>query len=190
MDSMKKRWHRYHYKNLTYLFLSLLFSFVIFHNQFFQNFIFHLGKLGYIGAFFAGMLYASTFTLATGIAVLILLAKNLSVVEICLIAALGAVVSDLMIFRLVRNKGLADEVKHIFNHFGGVKFPHLLHTKYFSWSLPVIGALIIILPIPDEFGVSLMGISQMTTGQFIIMSFLLNTIGIFLLVVSSLLIKL
>lgn len=189
MDQMKKRWHRYHYKNLTYLFISLVFSYILFHNQLFQSFITNLGSLGYIGAFIAGMLYASTFTLATGIAVLILLSKHLSPVEICFIAAAGAVISDFTIFHLMRTKGLVNEVKHIFHHFGGIRLPHLLRTKYFSWSLPVIGALIIISPIPDEFGVSLMGISKMTTLQFLISSFLLNTLGIFLFVSSSFFIK-
>ena len=53
----------------------------------------------------------------------------------------------------------------------------------------MIGAIIIASPFPDEIGVSLMGISKMKTYQFILISFLLNAIGIFLVVSASLVIK-
>ena len=59
---------------------------------------------------------------------------------------------------------------------------HLIHTKYFSWTLPVLGAVIIASPLPDEMGVGLMGISKLKTSQFILLSFVLNSIGIFIIV--------
>jgi len=78
----------------------------------------------------------------------------------------------------------------IYDHIDGDHhFKKVLHTKYFSWTLPVIGAIIIASPFPDEIGVSLMGISKMKTYQFILISFLLNAIGIFLVVSASLVIK-
>ena len=54
--------------------------------------------------------------------------------------------------------------------------------------LPVIGAIIIASPLPDELGVSLMGMSQMKASRFILLSYILNSIGIFLVVSASLLI--
>ena len=110
-------------------------------------------------------------------------------IEIALIAGIGAVVGDLTIFHFIRNRGLTDEIKHFFHYFGGDKVSHLLHTKYFSWTLPVLGALIIASPLPDELGVSLMGISKMKTLNFILISFLLNSVGIFLVITASLIIK-
>jgi len=80
----------------------------------------------------------------------------------------------------VRNRGLISEIKHFFEFFGSDKLKHLMHTKYFSWTLPVIGAIIIASPLPDEMGVGLMGISKLKTKQFILLSFILNSIGIFL----------
>jgi len=59
-----------------------------------------------------------------------------------------------------------------------------------GWTLPVIGAIIIASPFPDEIGVSLVGISKIKTYQFLLVSFILNAIGIFLVVSASAVIKL
>ena len=117
------------------------------------------------------------------------LAEYLNPLEIALIAGVGSVVGDTMIFQFVRTKGLVDEVKHFFHYFGSDKLKHLIHTKYFGWTLPVIGAIIVASPLPDELGVGLMGISHMTTWKFMIVSFLLNSLGIFLVVTSAQLFK-
>ena len=177
--------NNYRYKNLTYLFISLLLAFFLINSGFFHRFLFQLGSLGYIGAFFGGVLFVSTFTVAIGSVILIILAETLSPIEIGLIGGLGAVVGDLTIFHFIRNTGLKSEINHFFEFFGGDKISHLLHTKYFSWTLPVIGALIIASPLPDELGVSLMGISRMKLINFLFISFLLNSFGIVLAITAA-----
>jgi hypothetical protein len=147
-----------------------------------------LGTLGYIGAFFAGILFVSSFSVATGIVILLVLAEQLNPVEIAVIAGAGAVIGDLIIFHFVKDQ-LVGEVQPIFERFGGKHVIALLHTRYFSWSIPLIGALLIASPLPDEIGVSLMGISRLNTVQFMLLSFVLNSMGIFLVVSASLVIK-
>jgi len=186
---MKRRWHRYHYKNLTYLTLSVIVALFLSGTEFFKNFLFHLGNFGYLGAFVGGMLFVSTFTVSIGAVILLFLAKTLNPIEIGLIAGVGGMMSDFIIFHFIRSRGLVEEIKHFFHYFGGDKISHLVHTKYFSWTLPVIGALIIASPLPDELGVSLMGISKMKTQNFIFLSFVLNSIGIFLVVLGSSMLK-
>ncbi|MBI5044550.1 MAG: hypothetical protein HZC02_01360 [Candidatus Levybacteria bacterium] len=182
-------WHSFHYKNITLFLISIIIAFIISRFEPFHNFLLSVGDLGYIGAFLAGILFVSTFTVATGAIILLVLAERLSPIEIGIIAGLGAVVGDFTIFRLVKDN-LANELKDIYDHIdGNHHFRRVLHTKYFSWTLPVIGAVIIASPLPDEVGVSLMGISKMKTYQFLIVSFILNAIGIFLVVSASLVIK-
>lgn len=181
-------WKSFRYKNLTLLVVSILFAFLLSHYEPFHVFLLNLGNLGYIGAFIAGILFVSTFTVATGAVILLVLAEKLSPIEIGIIAGLGAVVGDLIIFRFIKDN-LLEEIIPFYNHFGGTHITAVLHSKYFSWTLPVIGALIIASPLPDEVGVSLMGISKMTTNKFIVISFLLNAIGIFLVVSASSIIK-
>ena len=182
METMKKRWHRYPFKNLTVFVVSIAIGLMLLRIQIFRDVIFQMGNFGYIGAFIGGILFISTFTVTIGTALLLLLAENLHPIEIGIIAGLGAVVGDLAIFHYIRNKGFMNEIQHLFHYFGGDKITHLIHTKYFGWTLPVLGAIIIASPLPDEMGVSLLGISKMKTFQFIILSFVLNSIGIFVIV--------
>ena len=178
-------WQSWKYKNLTFLLISLVIAFFVLQNEQLHSFMMHLGKLGYVGAFFAGILFVSTFTVATGAIILLVLAETLSPVELGIIAGFGAVTGDLLIFRFVKDD-LAKEIKLLYKRFDkNHHFKKVLHTRYFSWSLPVVGALIIASPLPDELGVSLMGISKLKTYQFLLISFVLNSLGIFLVTSSS-----
>ncbi len=180
-----KSWHRLKYKNLTLLFFSIILAVFLSRLEGFHTLLLNLGSFGYIGAFIAGILFVSTFTVATGAVVLLVLAEKLSPIEIGIIAGLGAVIGDFIIFKFVKD-GLVEEVEEVYE-----KIDHnnhllkLLHTKYFSWMFPVFGAVIIMSPLPDEIGVSLMGIGKIKTYQFLILSFVLNAAGIFLVISAS-----
>jgi len=182
-------WRRWKYKNLTFLLISIIVALFISRYEPFHNFLLNLGDFGYIGAFIAGILFVSTFTVATGAVILLVLAERLSPIEIGILAGLGAVVGDFLIFRFIKDN-LAQEVNDIYEHIdGNHHVKRIFHTKYFSWTLPVIGAIIIATPFPDEIGVSLMGISKMKTYKFLLVTFILNAIGIFLVVSASTIIK-
>lgn len=181
--------HKWKYKNLTIVFFSIVLTIILYKSASFHSFLLHLGNLGYIGAFIAGIFFVWTFTAATGALILLILAETLLPIEIGLIAGLGAVVGDLLIFRLVKDN-LAGEVEDIYNHVDHKKhLKKLFHSRYFNWMLPLLGAVIIASPLPDEVGVSLMGISKMSTVKFSILSYVLNSIGIFLIILASIIIK-
>ncbi|MBI2031551.1 MAG: hypothetical protein HYT08_02945 [Candidatus Levybacteria bacterium] len=183
--------HKLHlrYKNLILTGVGVAFAVFISRLEIFHSFLLGLGSLGYLGAFIGGILFVSTFTVGTGAIILLVLSESLNPIEIGLVAGLGAVVGDVTIFRFIKDS-LTDEIVSIYNHVDGDHhFTKLLHSKYFSWTLPVVGAIIVASPLPDEIGVSLMGISKMKTYQFLIVSFILNSIGIFLVISASLVIK-
>lgn len=79
------------YKNISFIFISIIFAIVISRIEFFHSFLLHLGGFGYIGVFIAGIFFVSTFTVATSALILLILAETLSPLEIGLIAGLGAV---------------------------------------------------------------------------------------------------
>ncbi len=183
---LMKFWHHYRYKNLTLVTISIIVAFFLLQNEIFHNLLLHLGGWGYLGAFLAGIMFVSMFTVSIGTVVLFILADNhLSLLEIAVFAAVGSVVSDFIIFQYIRSRGLIDEVKNLFDFMGGEKLNHLLNTKYFSWTLPVIGAIIIASPLPDEVGVSLMGISHMRPSRFLLLSFGLNFTGILIIITAA-----
>lgn len=176
------------YENLSIFFLSIIFTFLLSQNNNFNSFLLGLGEWGYLGAFIAGILFVSIFTVSTGILILIVLSQALHPIEIGIIAGAGAVIGDLTIFRFIKDR-IAGEVLPIYHMLGGHHMDRILHTKYFSWTLPVLGAILIASPFPDEIGVSLLGIANMKTYKFIILSFLLNSIGIFLVVSAAIILK-
>lgn len=186
---MANFWQEWRYKNLTLVFLGILFAFILSQIESFHSFLLNLGSFGYLGAFLAGILFVSTFTVATGAIILLILAETLLPIEIGVIAGLGAVFGDFTIFRFTKDN-LINELTEVYNHLDSRHhLMKILYSKYFSWTLPVVGALIIASPLPDEIGVSLLGISKMKTSQFLVVSFILNALGIFLVVSASLLIK-
>jgi hypothetical protein len=175
--SRKKHWK---YKNLLLIAVGVTIGIILASNAAFHAWLLSLGSMSYAGIFIAGVLFDSTFTVATGIVILTVLAARYSPLEVTAVSTLGAIAGDYLIFRFVRSTLLA-EIKPLYKKFGGNHLTHLFHTKYFSWSLPVIGALIIASPLPDELGVTLLGFSTIKTYQLVAISCVMNFSGIFLL---------
>ena len=137
-----------------------------------------------MGAFLTGIFFVSTFTVAPAAVVLFHLADKLHPVEVSLLAGLGAMIGDYVIFRFMKDK-IFEEMAPIFQKLHKNYFRTIFKSPYFSWLLPVIGAAIIASPIPDEAGVSMLGLSKIRPWQFFIVTFTLNTIGIFLIVTAT-----
>jgi len=183
-----KRHTKHHYKNILLVCIGILAALGLSRVEAFHSALLHLGTFRYFGAFFTGMLFVSTFTAPTGIIMLLILAQRYTPIEIGLAAGAGAVLSDILIFHIVRDN-LANELEDLYKQFRGAHLAHLFHTKYFRWTLPVLGAIIIASPLPDELGVSLLSISKMKLFQFILTSFCMHSLGIFLVVSSSAFLK-
>lgn len=178
----------YKYKGLTLIFINILLAIFLSRYNFLNDGLLNLRHIPFIGSFAAGIFYVSAFTAALGILMLSDLSTTLHPIEIAIIAGLGGAVGDLVIFRFVKGD-LLSEVTPIYNKLGGRHLTRLMYHRYFRWGLPIIGAVIIASPFPDELGISLLGISKIKTYQFIVLSFILDAAGVFLLVSAFSLIK-
>ena len=178
---------KYHVKFLLFL-LSVAFAVYLSNEESIQSFLLNLGNLGYIGAFFAGILFVWIFTMPTGLLIFLTLSSYLTPWEIALIGGAGAMTGDYLIFKFVKDD-LASDVSRLYKKYGRDHLSHVLRSKYFHWTFPFIGALIIASPFPDEIGVSLMGISRMGTYKFVAISYILNTLGILAVVEAGELIR-
>lgn len=176
-----REWRHYHYKNTTYLLLSLIAFYFLTHTPEAQIFIAEVGRYGPIGAFVTGMFFISTFTIAQAAVVLYHLAKVLSPVELALFAGAGAVIGDFIVFRYVRDK-VFFELKPLLNKIEGSYHNKLFHSPLFAWFLPITGLLFLVLPLAEEVEMSLLGLTKLKSWQFMLVSFLLNFIGILLVV--------
>lgn len=183
------KWFRnYRYKGLTVIFISILLTIFLSGNDFLNQAIINTSSIPIIGSFIAGILYVSASTTAFGVFILLGLSKNLSAIDIALFAGLGGAVADFAIFRFIKGD-LLGEITPIYNKLGGHYLTRLMKHKLLRWSLPVIGAIIIASPFPDEVGIALMGLSKIKNYQFALLSFVLDVIGVFLLVSAFSLIK-
>lgn len=177
--------HNHHYvkyRNIILFVVGFIVAILLFRIQGFKLFVQSIGNLGYLGAFIAGLLFVSTFTVAMSSIILVTLSQSLPIPLVILVAGMGAVIGDLLIFRFIKDN-VADEITPIYNEL--VNKSHIkkiLHTKYFSWTLPVMGTLIIASPLPDELGVSLLGLSQIRLLRFLLISWISHTVGMSILV--------
>jgi hypothetical protein len=178
-------WRSWQYKNLTLLVLAFVFAVVLGSFEPFQEVLFNTG---FIAAFAAGAIFVSTFTAPLAAAILLILAEKYSLIGIGLTAAAGAIISDFLFFRLIKDN-LASEIAPIYEKLEGNHFKKILHTKHFRWMFPVIGAIIILSPLPNDTGLHLLGIPKLRPHQFIFLSLALNTIGIIFILLLSFIIK-
>ena len=179
-----KKWRHWKYKNTTLLILSLILFFYIAETPQVDRVIKTVGELGYLGAFITGIFFVSTFTVAPAAVVLFHLADTLHPVEVALLAGLGAMIGDYFIFRFLKDK-VFHELLPTIRKLETPRLKVIFKSPYFAWILPIAGAFVIASPLPDEVGVGMLGLTKMLRWQFFLLSFFLNSIGIFLVVSLS-----
>lgn len=172
------------YPNLTLLIISLLVTILLLLNGHIEQLTNVLNNLGYIGVLFTGMLFVSTFTVAPAAVVLFEFSRSLDPLLVALVGGAGATFGDYIAYRFIRDRLFA-ELSPILKMFHLYRRVDILHTKYFAWLAPVIGAAIIASPFPDEIGLSLLGLKRIKPIMFLVLAFFLNSIGIFIIALAA-----
>ncbi len=134
-------------------------------------------ELRFIGSFVAGMLFTSIFTVAPATVVLAEIAQSNPVFWVAFFGGIGALVGDLVIFRFVKDR-LSDDFLYLIKKSKSERLISIFRLRLFRRLIPFVGALIVASPLPDELGLTMMGLSKMKTSLFIPLSFLLNFLGI------------
>lgn len=183
MEKMQS-WKKWPYKNTTFLIISIGVFIYFADSSFIQRIIANLGELGLIGSLIAGVFFVYTFTVAPAAVVIFRLAEQHNPFLIAIFAGVGAVIGDYIIFKYFRDK-VFEELKPVLNKLSGPFIKKIFLTPYFAWILPLAGLFIIASPLPDEVGVGLIGASKMKNWQFLLVTFFLNALGIFIVVTLS-----
>lgn len=175
---------KYKYPKLTLLVLAIILAYFLFKSPNVENFVSNLGSLSYFGIFIAGMLFSFGFTAPFAVGFFLVL-KPENLIFAGVIGGLGAVLSDLFIFNLIKISFM--------DEFGRIKKEKLINgmekfirkevgAKIYHYILFAVAGLIIASPLPDEIGVSLLaGLTHIKQEVLAVISFLLNTIGIIIL---------
>jgi hypothetical protein len=175
---LREKYRNWKFKNTSYLLLSLAVFALLYGTPFLNDLVGRIGGFGYVSAFFSGIFFVSTFTVAPAAIILYDLADKLNPIMVAIFAGAGAVLGDYIIFKFFKDK-IFEELKPLFikGSFGSF-LSHIFLTPYFAWILPLVGAFIIASPLPDEVGLGMMGLSNIKKHHFLLMTFLLNSIGI------------
>ncbi|MDQ5893499.1 MAG: hypothetical protein QG640_511 [Patescibacteria group bacterium] len=137
-----------------------------------------------IASFFAGIFFTSAFTLAPASIALVHIAENSPIHGVALWGGLGAMCGDLILFFFIRDRFAEDLMKAV-RPSTVKRILKSLHFGFLRWLSPLLGALIIASPLPDEFGITLLGMSKVRLAVLIPIALTMNILGIYLLIEFS-----
>ena len=133
---------------------------------------------GAFSSFIAGVFFTSAFTIAPASVALGHISLTTPIHVVALWGALGALCGDLILFFFIRDK-FANDLKRSFKPTFVKHIASSFHFGFLKWLAPIFGALIIASPLPDELGLTLLGMSKVRLAVFIPLAFTMNLIGIY-----------
>ena len=178
-----KKLFGFKYPKIFLLVLSIFVAYYIFSRPAVYNWMEQLNTLSYFGIFLAGLLIAFGFSAPFGIGIL-LTSKPENILLAAIIAGVGAVISDMIIFKTIKFSFM-DEFKQL-KKTKTVQFirkiaklnKSILIKHYFLY---IFAGIIIATPLPDEIGVSMLaGLTTVNPKKLAIISFVLHALAIFL----------
>lgn len=166
--------------------LAAIFATVIFVNSgVLDYFLSQIQEQYMIASFIAGIFMTSAFTITPAAIVIVHIAsEEVHPMMIALSGGLGGMLGDAALFLFVRDVFAADVETFLKAH----KLKRLLQfTKMgrYRWFAPIIGAIIIISPLPDEFGLTLLGMTKVRLSVVLPLTFVLNAVGIYALIMVT-----
>src|SRR3989344_8301143 len=164
-------------KDTSIIALSVLIAIILVKTKVLVSILASSKELELFGSFIAGIFFTSIFTVAPATVVLAEIAQINSIFLVAILGGIGAMIGDMIIFRFVKNR-LFEDILYLLKKSKSERLISIFRLKIFRWSIAFLGALIIASPLPDEFGLMMMGFSKIKTSLFIPISFLLNSLGI------------
>ncbi|MBI4994835.1 hypothetical protein HZC21_04315 [Candidatus Peregrinibacteria bacterium] len=181
---LQKLKEKIQYPKFFVLLISIITAYILFQTHFFLEFAKLLNSHGYISIFLAGLLFSYGFTAPFAVGFFIELASEVNIFIAAPLAGIGALVSDLIIFKFIRVtfQDEFDKLKltWIFQKIHRMFDDHL-SDRFKKYALWTFAGFLIASPFPDEFGVSLIsGFTNINRRVFSLISYILNTTGIFI----------
>lgn len=171
-------------RDLIMVSIGILIAIILSRFGFFDRIIGRFGDFYAIDSFIAGIFFTSIFTLVPSSMTLVHIAQHTSTVNVVLWGSLGAMCGDLVLFLFIKDR-FSEDLKKALKPSTVKYFLKSLHFGFMRWLSPVIGALIIASPLPDEFGITLLGMSKVKTIVLIPIALVMNMVGIYFLIQFS-----
>ena len=165
------------------LFASLVIAAVMVQTQVLTVFLERLHGYDVLVSFATGVLFSSGIVTAPAIVAIGESAQYVPAWELAVVGALGAVCGDLLLFRFVQSQ-LVDYILKASLSPRVIRFGRMIAGSPFWWIGPLLGAVVIASPLPDELGLLMMGLSSIRLAQFVPLAFAANVVGIYLVIVA------
>ena len=178
------------YPRLCLLCISFAAAYVLYHVGAF-DWMNYINGYGYLSIFIGGVLFSFGFTTPFALAIFAEMATHTHPFIAAPIAGMGALLSDILIFDLIRYSIFHSEIERLRSSRLVMRIHALIHHENISermrrmilWSF---AGIIIASPLPDEFGVSLVSsITHIQPRQFALLCFCLNTAGVLLILLGA-----
>lgn len=171
MNTAKKRIHIVW--DILFLAASIILAAWLFNSGLIEKILLVPAGYKWLAIFVAGIFLPFIFTTASAALAIFMLAKISPLYAIVLFGGLGTLFGDFVVFRFSK-KWLADDLCYLLNLAKHKRWLHIFHLKIFRWIAPLVIALIIATPIPDEFAVAFLGLEKITGARFVAMTFVIH----------------
>jgi hypothetical protein len=171
-------------RDLFFIGLSIIFTIFLVKFGILESILSVSSGFSILSSFVAGFFWTSVFTISPASIAIAHLSHSIDAVTLAAWGAFGSMLGDLIIFSFIRDV-FSEDIRGAVKASRFKRFLGKTHFTFLRWFGPLVGALVIISPLPDEIGLSLMGISKMKTRYLIPVAYALNFIGIFLIAVIA-----
>ena len=168
------------FRDLFFVGVSVFISLWVVRLGILENVVSVVSEIKLLAAFVTGFFFTSAFTIAPAAIIFAGLAHEVSHFQLAFWGACGAMVGDLTIFYFVRDR-FAQDIIDVLKIAKAKKLTHFFHKGFFRWLSPLIGAIIIASPLPDEIGITMMGFSKTKVALLVPICFVMNFIAIYFL---------
>lgn len=171
------------YPKFILLLISALVAYSLFSRPAVSNYLGGLGDWGYFGIFIAGLLFSFGFSTPFAIGIFFEISPP-NIYLAAIIGGIGAFLADMLIFKFIRFSFMDEfnrfEHEHPIRQLEKAIKEHI-GLKVRTYLLYFLAGFIIASPLPDEIGVTMLaGLTTMKSKFVGGVSFIFNTIGIFI----------
>ena len=183
-----RKFHLKH-QNTVLLLVSFVFTYYLVKTELVDTVVHFLGNFGYLSALVLGFLFSFGFTTTPASATLFFLGKQLNPFLMALVGAVGAALSNLIIYMFVKYQFLeeiryilSEELKLEFSKFEITLTQSLMRRKWMKIFVPALAGVLTAMPVPTELVAAVLwNIVRYRPQIVLIYSFIFSFIGILLL---------
>lgn len=182
--NIQKSWEVFEYKHTSITIVIMLLTLLALNTALGAVVLEWFKSIGLIGGLIGGAMSVSMFTTAPALILIVEVAQHTNPVHLVIVASIGSIIGDWLIIKFLEDE-VAKEIKPILKKFHILQYIRRFQRSKSRWLATVLGSILLALPLPDEFGIALMDISNIKRRHLLTICFMLNFIGLIGLVAGS-----